>query len=426
MQRNKVVRELTLVEGREPNQYMAQELIRTAETMGWKAKLVKTISGDTIISSKLSEIFSDFVVWRGLANEGLNQYEIERILYWLNHSGKTTINTHPEGGRLCTSGKFFQHECFLADEKVREHMLPMYSAISYENVDKLIKDGKINYPFVFKPDFGTRGEGIVLIRNEEELKAFRGNYPAFSVEPYVKSTYDWRVFVLGGAALAAMRKVGDESKEDNFMAKSGGRQRWAEKDVDVNEEIYDLAVRVTAASGLEYAGVDLIRDDGTGRFIVLETNIAGGWQNGFLEATGVHVPTKIMQWLEQRAELKSGNVRGSVQEYIKVRRGVLSRSGLSEFDKIVAFKKESKRDREICNFDIDSRDMPLIRKLSSAYALVQNYELTEVEKTKLKMLIAEVEKYEISRFGNFVGKDSGSLEQSLIPTAYYLAISSKL
>ena len=426
MQKNKVVRELTLVEGREPNQYMAQELIRTAESMGWKAKLIKTISSDKIILSKLSEIFSDFIVWRGLANGTLNQYEIERIMYWINHSGKTTINTRPEGGRLCTSGKFFQHECFLADERVREHMLPMYSAGSRENVEKLIKDGKLDYPFVFKPDFGTRGEGIVLIKNEKELKAFKGAYQAFSVEPYIKSTYDWRVFVLGGAALAAMRKVGDEEKEDNFMAKSGGRQRWAEKDVAINEEIYDLAVRVTAASGLEYAGVDLIRDDKTGRFIVLETNIAGGWQNGFYEATGVHVPTKIVQWLEQRAKLKDGDVYAAVKEYVDVRRGVLSRAGLSKFDEIVSFKKKISRDREICNFDIESRDMPLIRKLSSAYALTQNFKLTKAEKMMIKMFIAEVEKYEISRFGNFIGKDSGSLEQSLEPTAYYLAISSKL
>ena len=421
----KIKRELTLVEGRELNQNMARELVRTAEKMGWKATLLKSVPSEKIAHGELSDIFAPFVIWRGPINYK-NQYEIERTIYWLKNHCKVTLNTSPEGGRLCTSDKYFQHECFAGDEVVKAHMLPMFPAISRKNVEELISKKEIDFPFVLKPDFGTRGEGIALVRNEEDLKNFQGNFPAFSVEPYVKSTYDWRVFVLGGAALGAMKKIGDTNDESDFMAKSGGRERWNEDDIDIREEIYDLAVRTTAASGLEYAGVDLIRDDETGRFIVLETNIAGGWQNGFFEATGVHVPTKIVQWFEQRAKLSEGEIQDAVEEYVKVRMGVLSRAGKKQYDEIITFKKKIKRSREICNFDIDSRDMILVRKLSSAYALIQEKNLSDVEKAKIKMLINDVEKYEISRFGNFIGKDSGSLEQSLIMTAYYLAISSKL
>lgn len=422
----KIKRELTLVEGRELNQNMARELIRTAEKMGWKATLLKTIPSDKISAGKLDEIFAPFVIWRGPVKYK-NQYEIERTIYFLNHSDRVTINTRPEGGRVNTSDKFFQHECFLGDEEVKKHMLPMYPALSKENVLEMINDGTISYPFVLKPDFGTRGEGIALITSKEDLEGFEGNYAVFSAEPFVKSKYDWRVFVLGGSALGAMRKIGNESDESDFMAKSGGKERWNEDDVAIREEIFDLAVRVTAASGLEYAGVDLIRDDETGRFIVLETNIAGGWQNGFFEATGIHIPTKIVQWLEDRAKLIEGeNIPEVMKSYINTRLGFLSQKGKKEYNEIISFKKKITREREICNYDIESRDMPLIRKLSSAYVLVQNDDLSDIEKMKLKMFISEVEKYEISRFGNFVGKDSGSLEQSLIPTAYYLAISSKL
>ena len=134
-----------------------------------------------------------------------------------------------------------------------------------------------------------------------------------------------------------------------------------------------------------------------------------------------------MQWLEDRARLLDGEPAPKIMmDYVKNRLGFLSREGKKNFGAIISFERKIERSREVCNFDIEVRDIPLIRKLSSAYALVQNYELTEVERVKLKMFMAEVEKYEISRFGNFVGKDSGSLEQSLIPTAYYLAISSKL
>lgn len=422
----KIKRELTLVEGREPNQNMARELIRTAEKKGWKAKLLKVIPSRDIYSGDLDKLFSDYVVWRGLAQLA-SQYEIERTIYFLNHSNRVTINTRPEGGRTSTSNKYFQHECFIADEKVREHCLPMYPAFSKMHIMRLISEKKLDYPFVLKPDFGTRGEGILLINSEKDLDNFKGNYSVYSVEPFIKSKYDWRVFVLGGVALGAMRKVGDEDDASDFMAKSGGRKRWKETDQDVLEEIYDLAVRTTAASGLEYAGVDLIRDDDTGKFVVLETNIAGGWQNGFLEATGVHVPTKIVQWLDERADLREGgNISEAVSNYIKVRMGVLSRAGKKNYKDIISFKKKIERDREICNFDIISRDMPLVRKLSSAYVLIQNDDITEAEKTKIRMFISDIERYEISRYGNFIRKDSGSLEQSLEATAYYLAISSKL
>ena len=421
----KINRELTLVEGREPNQNMARELVNTAEKMGWKTRHLKTIDSEKIAHGKLDEVFSDFVVWRGPVNFK-NQYEIERVIFWLNHEGKITLNTNPAGGRLCTSDKYFQHECFLADEVVREHMLPMFPAISRENVMQMINKGDLQYPFVLKPDFGTRGEGIALIKSKYDLEVFEGNFAAFSAEPYVESQYDWRVFVLGGVALGAMKKIGDTNNESDFMAKSGGRERWNEDDIDVREEIFDLAVRTSAISGLEYSGVDLIRDNKTGRFIVLETNVAGGWQNGFLEATGVHVPTKIVEWFSDRALLFEGKTFDAVKTYVENRINLLSRAAQEKYEKIVKFDFEVSKSVDECHLDLLSRDAKLIDKLLSAYLLIQDDNLGDIYRARIQDLVNTIEKYEISRFGNFVGKDSGSLEMSIEETALYLAISSKL
>ena len=73
----KINREMTLVEGREPNQYMARELIHTAEKMGWKAKLLKSIPSEKIAQNKLDEVFSKFVIWRGPV-DFKNQYEVAK------------------------------------------------------------------------------------------------------------------------------------------------------------------------------------------------------------------------------------------------------------------------------------------------------------------------------------------------------------
>ena len=47
-------------------------------------------------------------------------------------------------------------------------------------------------------------------------------------------------------------------------------------------------------------------------------------------------------------------------------------------------------------------------------------------RAKIEGLVEMVERYEISRYGNFIGKDCGVMEDALIDTALYLAISEKL
>ena len=422
----KLERVMCVVEGREINGRMANELVEVANKYGFQGKLIKSIDSEKIITGDLSDVFSDFVLWRSPVGYK-NNYEVERAVTWINDHCKVTLNTKIEGGRLCTSNKYYQHGLFMRDPVLAKHTLPMYAAFSKEYVVSLIENNYIKYPFVFKPDMGTRGLGIFLIENSEDLDNFQGDYSRYSVEPYVRSKYDWRTFTLGGVALGVMRKVGDESDNRNFEARSGGRQRWKEENPEIIAQVYDIAVRAAAVSGLDYAGIDVIRDDDTGVFYVLETNVCGGWQNGYTQTTGVNVANKMMEWFLDRAMLFEGNnIPKAISDYVQNRRGFLSHAGKKNFDEIVNFRKKIERDRNVCNIDIESRDMPLIRKLSSAYALVSNYEPSDVEKAKLKMFISELEKYEISRYGNFIGKDSGSLEQSLDATAYYLAISSKL
>lgn len=416
---------MCVVEGREINGRMANELVEVAEKYGFKGKLIKTINSEKIISGKLDDVFSDFILWRSPVGYKSN-HEVERAVVWINDHCKITMNTKIEGGRLCTSNKYYQHGLFERDPVLAKHTLPMYPSFSKQYVLSLVENGLIKYPFVFKPDMGTRGLGIYLVENENDLNEFKGDYSKYSVEPYIKSKYDWRTFVLGGVALGVMRKVGDEGDKRNFEARSGGRQRWKEEDPEIIEQVYDIAVRAAAVSGLDYAGIDVIRDDETGNFYVLETNVCGGWQNGYSQTTGVNVANKMMEWFLDRAMVYENTMFEAVKTYTERRMEFLSQSANEEYKEIVEFKRKIERSRETCNFDIESRDIPLVRKLSSAYVLIQKKDLSDVEKAKIKMLISDVEKYEISRYGNFIGKDSGSLEQSLIMTAYYLAISSKL
>jgi len=414
----KIEKRLTIVEGREMNKNMAQQLVDAAKAAGFSTRWIRKIDESKIAEGKLDEVFSDMILWR--SPTGYTSAEaIERVEYWVNKNRKITINTHSAGGRMYNSNKFFQHEMFMSDPITRPCTLPCYPAFSKKFILKLIKDKRIDYPFVLKPNLGSRGEGIKLIRNEDELMKFNGTYSIYSVEKFVSSKYDWRVFVLGGVALGVMKKLGNEDNPADFIAKSAGKKRWSEEDLDLAEEVKNIAIQASMTCGLEYSGVDLIRDDETGQFVLLETNVAGGWQNGFYEATGVDVPTKIMEWFLDRMELFNGTVYNAVSKYVSRRLELLSRGAQAKYKEILEFSYKP----EVLDL---SQAKTLEEKLRSAYIMIQKPDLSEVEKIRISDLISAVENYEISGYGNFIGKDSGSLEESLERTALYLAISSKM
>lgn len=423
--KRKIERTLTIVEGRDCNQPIAEEIRDTAIKKGFKADILKTISSVNIADGTLDQVFGDCVIWRGPVGMK-TMYETERAISYLKESGKLLINVSPAGGRACTSNKFFQHGLFQLDPLLREHSLEMHMALSRDNVNDLMRRGKLKYPFLLKPDLGTRGEGILLINSKEDLDKFDQNYVEFSTETYVKSSYDWRVFVLGGVALGAMRKQGDMNDASNFRSRSGGLQHWGEDDEEVLKEIKNLAVHAAKISGLEYTGVDIVRDDETGKFILLETNIAAGWQNGFLDSTGVSVSEEFINWFSDRVMLYEGSIYDAVKTFTERRLRFLAKEAKEKYENIISFKEKSKMPVEEARKILSSPTTTLIGRLRSSFALVSNGELSPVNRTRIEDLITMIEKYEISKFGNYIGKDSGSLEDSIEATALYLAISSKL
>ncbi|MDO4979260.1 MAG: ATP-grasp domain-containing protein [Candidatus Saccharibacteria bacterium] len=288
-------RVLTIVEGREANQKMMREVIEVGAERGWGVRLLKHISSIDIANNRLDGLFTEYVWWRGFGtNSG---YESARVMEYVNRlKGVRTINTHIVGGLAGTSNKYYQHGVMAYEKDLAEHILPMYETQSKMRALQLVEKGAINYPFVVKPVFGTQGEGITLIRKEKDLDKVK-DFTQTGIESYVQSKYDWRVFVLGGKALGVMRKTGGDDETD-FELKSAGKTKRNEDDPEIYAEVTRLAELAAKTSGLDYTGVDLIRDDKTGIFYVVETNFAAGWQNGFKKATGVDVPLEVFKYFE--------------------------------------------------------------------------------------------------------------------------------
>ena len=423
--REKIKRELTIVEGREKNAKMAKELVDAALRAGFKVRWIKKFDESKVADGKIDEMMTDMVLWRGPVDYSSSDV-IERIQIWIKRHRKVTMNTNTVGGRAYNSHKFFQHELFLNDEVTRACTLPCYPAMSVDFIlKKIVGTGRLTYPFVLKPNYGTRGEGIQLIRNEVDLAAVKNNLGNFSIEKFVESRYDWRVFVLGGVPLGVMKKIGNEADLADFIAKSAGMKRWSEEDAEIAEKIKYIATHASATCGLEYTGVDLIRDDKTGQIVVLETNVAGGWQNGFFEATGVNVPEKIMEWFSDRADFYDGLGRKAIEQYVSRRLSLMSRAGQEKYNEIRNFKYKVNKDFTEAEQILDDKTASLRDKLEAGYLIIQGL-MNEVMRAKIEGLVEMIERYEVSRYGNFIGKDCGVMEDALIDTALYLAISEKL
>lgn len=423
--REKIKRELTIVEGREKNAKMTEEIVEASLAAGFKTRWIRRFDEASVVDGRMDEVVTDMLLWRSPAGYS-SAAVIERIQVWINRHKKVTINTHTAGGRTYNSNKFFQHELFLSDEVTRPCTLPCYPAISVDFImEKLVATGRISFPFVLKLNYGTTGEGIEFIQSEAELRAFKQNFSEYMVEKYVKSRYDWRVFVLGGVAIGMMKKIGNEENPTDFVARSAGLERWTEDNLDLAEEMQYIAAHAAATSDLEYTGVDFIIDDATGQIYILETNVAAGWQNGFFEATGVNVPEKIMEWFSDRADFYDGLGRKAVEQYVSRRLSLMSRAGQEKYNEIRSFKYKVNKDFTEAEQILDDKTASLRDKLEAGYLIIQGL-MNEVMRARIEGLVEMVERYEISRYGNFIGKDCGVMEDALIDTALYLAISEKL
>jgi tetrahydromethanopterin:alpha-L-glutamate ligase len=129
-------------------------------------------------------------------------------------------------------------------------------------------------PLVLKPLFGAQGFGLRLIRREDDLPSFEAADGAYYLQQFIavdrNGFRDIRLFVSEGRVIAAMTR---HAAHWITNVKLGARPEWCEPDA----AMIDLAVRAAAATGADFAGVDMIFD-AADALQVLEVNSMPGWR----------------------------------------------------------------------------------------------------------------------------------------------------
>lgn len=160
------------------------------------------------------------------------------------------------------------------------------------------RESAAGHALVLKPLFGSQGKGLRRVGWVDgahvPLPGLKGYGHLAYLQRFVPALqqpgFDWRVLVIGGRAVTAMRRIGSGWIHN---VKQGARC----EPVALSDELADIAQRAAAALDLDYAGIDLIPTP-TGPQ-VLEVNGVAAWQ-GLQRVTGFSIAQALVDDLLAR------------------------------------------------------------------------------------------------------------------------------
>lgn len=168
-----------------------------------------------------------------------------------------------------------------------------------ENAPKLF-----GYPFVIKETTGKQGHAVWSPRDEKELKELfitllpmqRKEKKSFIAQKFIKSPQRSRIFVVGNKALVGITRPMRWRKRFIEMVNGEFPEGKREALNPIPEDQAYLAVSATKALGIDIAGVDILKDDKTGKLYLLEVNSAPRWE-AVRKDTGINVEKEILKFI---------------------------------------------------------------------------------------------------------------------------------
>ncbi len=154
---------------------------------------------------------------------------------------------------------------------------PSFTAASLRFLDRSVRQTG-EYPFIMKPFEGTHGKAILLLDTPTSLSSAIGAmcvdlHQDYVVQPFIKESAgnDMRVIVVGGRAVAAMRRTAQEGEFRANIHRGGKGHPF-----DLHGEYINVAIRAAEVMGLQIAGVDLLQT--AAGPMVLEVNPSPGFK----------------------------------------------------------------------------------------------------------------------------------------------------
>jgi tetrahydromethanopterin:alpha-L-glutamate ligase len=164
-----------------------------------------------------------------------------------------------------------------------------------------IREGAAGHALVLKPLFGSQGKGLQLVGLVDgvhhPLPPLEAGYGALAylqrfVPPLSTPGFDWRVLVIGGRAVTAMRRVNTHWIHNIAQ---GARAEPAE----LTRPLAEMAERAARALEMDYAGIDLLPAATGAPIQVIEVNGVAAWQ-GLQRVTRFNIARALVDDLIDR------------------------------------------------------------------------------------------------------------------------------
>jgi len=128
---------------------------------------------------------------------------------------------------------------------------------------------KLNLPLIAKSVYGSLGKQVYLLKTKKEVEDY---YKKYSNIPHIYQEYigyeygtDYRLITVGNKVVGRMKRRNDFDFRSNIALGGKGEK------VELNSSYDELAIKVSQALDLDYAGIDILKGE-NGEPILNEVN----------------------------------------------------------------------------------------------------------------------------------------------------------
>lgn len=260
-------------------------MAQAAEAAGWNFETARVTNLDEM--EAILPRLGDVVYYRGTDLHGVEKASAKEIM----GAGRILVN------RILAEQPFLvykSHQQLLVRRRTKVAAIPTWRFKNKEEVQAAVAGGCLTLPFIQKPEIGSRGVGVKLVRGVAEVDEARIRRSAF--QPYVPNDGDLRVMAVGGEVVGVVKRTAAPGKVVNNL--SQGATGMTVENPALLAKVKEAAGEILRALPYDVAGIDLIEEQGSGRLIFLEINSVPRWEH-FERITGIDVARAIVKMAQE-------------------------------------------------------------------------------------------------------------------------------
>lgn len=258
-----------------PEEFRVLEQKKSAEKMGVELEIVTIPSDKLTLDALMKQIKGDVVIWNNLFAPNKHNYRNTATVY-LQEQGKVVLNAVYINLPLA---KYKYYQSVVTD--TFSNMNSALTIIGEEVSDILtqLKAKHITFPIIAKPTMGSKGNGIYLVKSEEEFHALQIPIEEYIFQNFIENDGDYRIFAIGGVPCGMVRRVSSDTSFLNNLSQGGSAHKITNRHQRII--LQNMASEAATLFQVHTAGVDVMFEPNTGKYYFQEINSIPNWAGSY-------------------------------------------------------------------------------------------------------------------------------------------------